>query len=192
MLKLNFSKKEKNFLLKLARRSIEYYLEKKEFLILNPSELFSEKFFEKRAVFVTLEKLGNLRGCIGHIKPYHSLYFEVIENAVNSAFFDPRFRPIEKSELNQISIEISVLTPLKKINFNSHFELLNQIVYKKHGILIRKADKSATYLPQVWEKVKDKKEFLSSLCLKGGFSAFCWQEKDIEVYIYEVEIFKEK
>lgn len=192
MLKLSFSKTEQEFLLKLARRSIEYFLENKKFLDLDLHELFSEKFFEKRATFITLEKFGTLRGCIGHVEAYHPLYFDIIENAVHSAFFDPRFRPMEKSELSQVLIEISVLTPLNKLHFHSQFELLKQITPQKHGVLIRKGNKSATYLPQVWKEIKNKEKFLSHLCLKAGLPSFSWQEKDIEIYTYEVESFKEK
>ncbi len=192
MSKLFLSNSEKEFLLKLARASIEYFLKNKKYLNLDLNELFSNKFLEKRATFVTLEKNGILRGCIGHIEAYHPLYFDIIENAVHSAFFDPRFPPLSKEELKELKVEISILTPLKKLLFNFPEEILEKITPNKDGVLIRKNKNTATYLPQVWKTIKDKKEFLSNLCLKAGLANNCWQEKDVEIYTYEVENFKEE
>jgi len=190
--KLNLSENEKEFLLKLARQSIEHYLETGKYLNPDLKKLFSEKFFEKRATFVTLTENNQLRGCIGHVEIYHPLYLDIIENAVHSAFFDPRFYPLSEKEIEKIKIEISILTPLQKLSFNFPKEILKKLTPLKHGVLIRKNKNSATYLPQVWREIKNKKEFLSNLCLKAGLGFNCWQDKDLEIYTYEVESFKEK
>lgn len=173
-------------LLKLARNAIESYFSKKE---LKVSPEIIKKYSEKKACFVTLTKNNQLRGCIGSLQPRQELYKDVIDNARNAAFQDPRFSPMEKSELDKIKIEISVLSIPKKLEFKDDKDLLKKLT-KKEGVIIKKEFYSATYLPQVWKELKDKEEFLSSLCMKAGLSEDAWKEK-IEVFTYSVEIVKE-
>ena len=113
----------------------------------------------------------------------------MIDNAHNAAFQDPRFSPLEKSELEKIKIEISVLSIPKKMIFKDSNDLLNKLT-KKEGVIIKKGFYSATYLPQVWKEVNGKEEFLSSLCVKAGLNEDAWKDK-IEVFTYHVEIVKE-
>ena len=122
--------------------------------------------------------------------PYQPLYQDVIDNTINASFRDYRFGRLDKSELNQIKIEISVLTIPKKLNFSSPEELLKKL-NSKIGVILKKGYFSATYLPQVWEDIPDKTEFLSSLCLKAGLPADSWRKPGIEIETYGVEKIKE-
>ncbi|MBS3155550.1 AmmeMemoRadiSam system protein A [Candidatus Woesearchaeota archaeon] len=173
-------------LLKLARETIESYFSRKELKI---SDEIKKKYSDKKACFVTLTKNNQLRGCIGSLQPKQELYKDVIDNAHNAAFQDPRFSPLEKSELEKIKIEISVLSIPKKMIFKDSNDLLNKLT-KKEGVIIKKGFYSATYLPQVWKEVNGKEEFLSSLCVKAGLNEDAWKDK-IEVFTYHVEIVKE-
>jgi len=173
-------------LLKLARKTLSSYFKNQEFEVPDSIKI---KYSEKRACFITLRKNGKLRGCIGSLIPSKKLWVDVQENAINSAFHDPRFLPVEENELDKIKIEISVLTLPEKLEFKNEKELLKKL-NKNKGVIIKKGFNQATYLPQVWEQIPDKQEFLSSLCLKAGLTADSWK-KDVEVYVYEVEKIEE-
>ena len=152
-----------------------------------------EKFLQKRGCFVTLTKGKNhaLRGCIGYIYPEKNLYLAVIENALSAAIHDMRFSPVTKDELSDIEIEISVLTVPEKLAFGSPEELLSIIRPGIDGVYLFFGSKRSTYLPQVWEKLPDKKEFFSSLCMKGGAPSDCWKRKEVEIFTYQAEYFSE-
>jgi len=191
----NFSltKKDKDFLLKLAHQAIEYYLGNKQILIIDQKKLqnYSPVLKEKIPCFVTLTINDELRGCIGCFQTDFPLYQTVIEMAINAAFFDYRFFPLKKDELNKIKIEISLLTPPQKLFYNNPEDLLKKLEPKKHGVIIKKGPYEATYLPQVWEEIPDKEQFLNSLCLKAQLPFDLWKKEKLEVKIYEVENFKE-
>ena len=139
---------------------------------------------------MTLTKNNNLRGCIGSLYASQPLWKEVQENALRAAFQDPRFFPLTKNELNEIKIEVSVLSEPKKLPFKDENDLLKKI-NKNMGIIIKKNFKSATFLPQVWEQLPDKKEFLEHLCLKAGLNKDDWKSKNTEILYYFVESEKE-
>ncbi|MBN2381645.1 AmmeMemoRadiSam system protein B [bacterium] len=142
-------------------------------------------YTEKRGVFVTLKKNGELRGCIGHIFPQASLEQAVLDNTVNAAVEDPRFSPVQASELDSIRIEISVLTVPYQIKALSEFEL------GRHGIVLKKGWHQAVFLPQVApEQGWDKTTTLSHLSRKAGLSQNDWQE-GAEFYIFEAQVFHE-
>jgi len=187
------NEKDKQFLLKLARESIKYFLDHHEVLKINDDELknFSSLLHQKMACFVTLSINQELRGCVGCLEPLQPLYQAVIENAINAAFFDYRFLPLSSKELEMIEIEISILSPLKLLDYKNCRQLLNLLKPLKHGVLIRKGNHQATYLPQVWQQIPAKQDFLNSLCLKAGLPAESWKKEKIEVKIYQVENFKE-
>mgnify|MGYP005635967473 CR=1 FL=1 len=179
------NKKDKAELLDLARTSIEYYLNfKKHYILDNPD---NHTLLEERAVFVTLHKDGNLRGCIGQMHARMSLYKAVIEMAESAAFEDPRFPAVQEEELEKIEIEISVLSPMEKISD------YKQIRMGIDGVWIKKDFQSGVYLPQVaidtgW----DCEIFLRSLCSsKAGLPADAYKNVDTEIYIFQVEKFKE-
>ncbi len=175
-------------LINLSRNAIFSYLENKP---LNIDNKIKEKFFEKKSCFVTLTIDGELRGCIGSLIPTKPLWKEIIENSINAAFNDFRFFPLSKKEFPKIKIEISILSQLRKIEYNSFDELFQKI--KNKGIFIKYKEFSATYLPQVWDEIKNPEHFLSSLSNKAGLSSNFWKNNppEIEIFIYNVKIIKE-
>ena len=195
----------KNKLLTLARQTLQAYFENKKPLI--PDEI-KQKYSKKQACFVTLTKQDELRGCIGSLQPRQELYKDVIENTISAAFHDPRFFPLSKEELKQIKIEISILTIPKKLIYSNAQDLLKKI-NNKQGIIIRQGFNQATYLPQVWEQLPNKEQFLCSLCVKAGLMPDCWKSQkseisddyqkssrflkkaNLEVQVYEVEKLQE-
>ncbi len=177
------TKKEKNKdfweeLFKIAKYSILYYLKNKK------EPLIKEKG-EKLATFVTLLVNNNLRGCIGSILATRDVYKDVSINAINAAFFDPRFNPLTEEELkrieNDLIIEISILTPMKKFKGNIK-EWLNFLKKEKPGVFIKKGFYSATFLPDVWEEIPDEILFMNHLALKAGLRPDEWI--DSEKYYY--------
>jgi AmmeMemoRadiSam system protein A len=177
---------EKTELVTLAKESIKSRLENKNF---EPEEKTKEKFKGKRACFVTLTLNKELRGCIGSLTARQELWRDVVENAVNSAFNDPRFYPLTKKEFEKVKIEISILTPAKKIEYKDEEDLKKKIF--KKGIIIKKGRYSATYLPQVWEQIPNKENFLNSLCSKAGLPPKTWKKK-LDIWVYNVEKIEEK
>lgn len=179
------NKKLQTKLLKLARNTLQSKFVGKSYdLNQIPTE-----FQEKRGVFVTLHKHGELRGCIGYIHPIKPLYDGVKENALNAAFHDPRFPPLQKEELKEIKLEISVLTPPKKLEYKNEVDLLKKLRPEIDGVILEKNGRQATFLPQVWEQLPDKKEFLQQLCMKAGLSSDAW--KTAVIHTYQAEVFSE-
>ena len=138
---------------------------------------------KKCGAFVSLHKHGHLRGCIGHFGEDTPLYEIVAEMACAAAFEDPRFMPVSREELDDIDIEISVLTPMRRIQSLDEFEL------HRHGIYIRKGYRSGTFLPQVADEVNWTKEEFVGHCSqdKAGLGWNGW--KDAELYVYEAIVF---
>jgi AmmeMemoRadiSam system protein A len=186
------TQQEGEILLKVARNTIKKELFPDSPDTISKEEIDKDIFKEKRGVFVTINKRGNLRGCIGHIIPYLPLIEGVKENAINAAFKDPRFPPLSKDEFEDIDIEISILTTPTPLKFESHKELLQKLIPFKHGVILKKGINQATFLPQVWEQLPKKENFLTHLCLKAGLPADAWMDRNIEVSTYEVQILEEK
>jgi len=181
--KEGLSEEDKQFLLRLARESIQAKLEGKA---LPEIKIESTSLKEKRGVFVTLKKEGNLRGCIGYIHPLSPLAEAVSRMAIASAFEDPRFPPLKEEELPYIKIEISVLSPLREIKSIQEFEV------GKHGILLQKGPYSAVFLPQVApEQGWDRETTLKYLSLKAGLPPDGWKE-GATFYVFTAEVFEEK
>lgn len=149
-----------------------------------------EPFCQPAACFVTLQKHGALRGCIGSTVAHRSLLEDVIHNAFASAFHDSRFPPVTESELGEISIEISLLTPQQPLSVTSEDELLQTIRPGIDGLLIRNARHSATFLPQVWQQLPTPGQFLQHLKIKAGLAANVWPE-DMECFRYQCIKFAE-
>ena len=179
---------EKKYLLGLARETIENFIKSGE---VTEPHTEDEKLKETRGAFVTLEKKGQLRGCIGHILPVSPLFLDVRDNAISAATEDPRFRQVVEEELDKIEIEISVLTSPEEIKTKSAKETLETIRQGIDGIIIEYKGRGATYLPQVWEQLPGKEEFLDSLCMKGGLSPGDWKQKGAKISRYQVQAFKE-
>jgi AmmeMemoRadiSam system protein A len=185
------SEEEGRYLLKLARKAISEYLERGEVPRPEPGDIPSKRLTEKGACFTTLYEGDKLRGCIGSLERERPLVFDVIDNALNAALRDPRFHPLEKSELKKIRIEISVLTEPEKKEFKSTDELLDFLVPGKHGLIIKKGWARATFLPVVWDTLKTKEDFLSHLCMKAGLHREAWKENGMEYFVYEAQEFTE-
>jgi AmmeMemoRadiSam system protein A len=173
-------------LTKLARRTLEEHFKGKKFI---PDEHTKEIYNEKQACFVTLTLNGELRGCIGSLIPERELWKDVQENAINAAIHDFRFSKLTGEELGKIKIEVSVLSLPKKINYVNEKDLLIRISSDR-GFIIKKGMNSATFLPQVWEQISDKIEFLEQLSIKAGLNRNAW--KSAEIWSYTVNAEKEQ
>jgi AmmeMemoRadiSam system protein A len=176
-------KQNKEFLLKLARKAIE----DKNFTITNKN--LHEELKQLRGVFVTLTTEGELRGCIGNIIPTQPLDEGVVSLARAAAYEDPRFPPIEKEELKEIHIEVSLLSLPEKIIFSDENELVKRI--KDKGVTIQKGQHFATFLPQVWEQLPKAEDFLGHLCIKAGLHPEDWKKGNLDIQTYVVEKFEE-
>ena len=179
----------REFLLKLARDTVN---KKSKNNIINKSDIKDDILKEKRGCFVTLHKNNNLRGCIGYILPLYPLYQAVIDNAFNAAFSDPRFNPVTKDEIKDIHFEISVLTVPHKLDYSDKDDLLKKLNPLSDGVIIKSGFRSSTFLPQVWEQLPQKEDFLSHLCMKAGLNLNEWENGKLEVEIYHAEVFEEK
>ncbi|MFQ5707649.1 MAG: AmmeMemoRadiSam system protein A [bacterium] len=178
------SEEEQIYILDFARKSIEAKIRGAD-----PPRFEADysNLKAQRGAFVTLYNRGNLRGCIGTISSTKPLYETIQEVAQAAAFQDPRFQPLSESELSKISIEISVLTPLKKIkNFK-------RIKIGRHGIFVKSGEAHGLLLPQVavnnhW----DRKTFLQHTCIKAGLPKDAWQKDDTEIMIFGAQVFEEE
>jgi AmmeMemoRadiSam system protein B/AmmeMemoRadiSam system protein A len=178
---------QKEYLLSTARQAIEGYIKQRKYIIPEKPPQ-DERLKSPKGVFVTINRNGELRGCIGYIQPVYPLY-EAVARAAIEASRDPRFTfmPITKEELPLLNIEISVLSPLERI------EDIEDIKVGKHGIYIVKGAYSGLLLPQVaiehkWDRLK----FLEETCYKAGLSKDAWKDKSTQIYIFSAEIFSEK
>ena len=171
---------EKEQLKKIAKESICSILFGSEKNVFEPSEALKEK----SGAFVTLKEKGDLRGCIGYIRGVLPLHETVSEMAVQAAFHDPRFAPLSKEEWEDVDMEISVLTPLKKIAD------IGEIQVGVHGIYIECGGSAGLLLPQVAVEYEwDRNTFLEHTCYKAGLPKDAWKSKDCNIYIFSAEIF---
>jgi len=145
------------------------------------------EFFKPAATFITLKINKKLRGCIGNLEPFESLYESIIRNSKSAAFSDPRFTPLTTEELEEITIEISILLPKKEIVYKNRTELLEKIRPKIDGLFLSYHQLSATFLPQVWEEFDSKEAFLSKLCLKAGLEENDWKKLPVKIESYQVD-----
>jgi hypothetical protein len=177
---------EKQALLEVARDTLECCVKGQKPELKSGEYTLSQTLKKKRGVFVTLNKNGNLRGCIGHIQPREQLFDAVIDNTINSSMNDGRFKPVSEDELSDIEIDISVLSPIKKISGADKF------ITGKHGIIIRLGNMSAVFLPQVaTEQGWDREETLAHLCNKAGLPSYAWKDEEMEFFVFTAEVFHE-
>jgi AmmeMemoRadiSam system protein A len=181
---------ERKTLLQEAREAIEHSVKGEQQSPLK-MESMPQRLREKGASFITLTIHGNLRGCIGALEAYQPLVLDVREHAVAAALEDPRFPPVRLNELKQIEIEISRLTAPEKLAYKDAEDLLTKLRPQVDGVILRDGYRRATFLPQVWDKIPDKSEFLDNLCYKMGAQPDTWRHKALEVLIYQVEEFHE-
>ena len=173
----------------LARDTIESFLDDAVITKLSDVDL-PDIFNKKRGVFVTLTKQGMLRGCIGYPYPMSELGNAIIDSAISAAVRDPRFPQVMPHEMDDITVEVTVLTQPQLIDASSQ-ELPGMIEIGRHGLIVKEGYNQGLLLPQVApENDFDEVEFLDHTCLKAGLSPDAWQ-KGAEVYCFEGQIFKE-
>ena len=181
---------EKQTLLRLAREAMECGVRGKKLPSLDKSSL-TPHLLEQGASFVTLTINGDLRGCIGALEANQPLVDDVREHAIAAALEDPRFRPVDETELDRIKIEVSRLTAPRPLEYSSSADLLTKLRPHVDGVILKNDFRRATFLPQVWEKIPDPEDFLDQLCAKMGARSSLWRNTKLQVYVYQVEEFHE-
>jgi AmmeMemoRadiSam system protein A len=183
---INITEKQQELLLKMARDSILFTLKTKKRLL---PQLPEDDFFKQDfAVFVTLKQAENLRGCIGQLEAREPLYLAINNMAFAAAFEDHRFSPVTKEEFDDISIEISILTPLQRIDDYRKIKL------GIDGVWLKKGWKSGVFLPQVAEETGwDLDTFLQYLCAHKAFLLpDAYKNPETEIFVFQVIKFQEK
>jgi AmmeMemoRadiSam system protein A len=176
---------DKRELLRIARSTVEEYVRNRRVPDIDPGKV-SPRLATNCGAFVTLHERGELRGCIGRFGAEEPLYKVVQQMAVAASTEDYRFSPVQSGELSSLEIEISVLTPMRKIGS------VDEIAPGTHGIYIKKGDRSGTFLPQVATETGWSREELLGHCArdKAGIGWDGW--KDAEIFVYEALVFSEK
>ena len=192
-----FSVEDGKLLIQFARENIENYLKQSKRIPV--PEVIKQKFGTKYGAFVTLNThngSGNLlRGCIGYIEPIYSLYDVIHKVSVSSATEDPRFPSVTLKEMDNIIIELSILTPPKLIEVDDPKEYLEQIVIGRDGLIAEKGMRRGLLLPQVpvdHDRNWTVEEFLNQTCKKAWLSPDAWQDKNIKIYSFRAILFEEE
>lgn len=191
-----FSVEDGTRLISFARENIEYYLKNKKRIEV-PSEI-KQKFGKKYGAFVTLNSTnfpGNpLRGCIGYIEPRFELYDVIHKISISSALEDPRFPSVTLEEMDNIIIELSILTPPAKLIVDNPEEYCEKIVIGRDGLIAEKGLRRGLLLPQVpvdhgrnWSA----EEFLNHTCQKAMLSSDAWKKKETSIYTFQAILFEE-
>lgn len=176
---------ERGALLDAARRSIESGVARGWPLLPDP-EAHSPALRAQGASFVTLERGGALRGCIGTIDPIAPLVVDVASNAYSAAFRDPRFPPLDRQELGDLEIHLSLLSARELLVFASEKDLIGKLRPGVDGLLLEDAGRRGTFLPAVWEKIPEPREFLRQLKRKAGLAPDHWSAS-LRVWRYTAE-----
>ena len=184
------SDQDGEIIVKTARAVVTEYLNTGKKI--NLQEDFKSKFAYNSGVFVTLNKKENLRGCIGFPTPVKKLYQSLVDAAIASATEDPRFPPVKYEELNEISFEVTVLTPPKEVKVTNPNEYLDKIKVGRDGLIVKWEFGSGLLLPQVpVEYGWNEEEFLNHTCEKAGAPFDCWKTKGTKILQFEGIVFKE-
>jgi AmmeMemoRadiSam system protein A len=185
------SPEDRRYLLELAREAIARATHRQESPPVDLNAV-SEGLRRDGTSFVTLTRRGELRGCIGSLEPRRPLVLDVRENAVAAAFNDPRFPPVRSDELDDLHVEVSVLSPPEPLSYDGPEDLVAQLRPAVDGVVVERGWNRATFLPQVWEKLPDPHQFLQHLCLKAHLPADAYRHPGLDVYTYQVEKFREE
>ena len=174
---------------KMARRAIEEYIDIK--LIVKNS--YGGKFVEKRGVFTTLTtSSGKLRGCVGFPEPVFPLGEAVIKSAISAASSDPRFPPVTKEEMDDMTVEVSMLSKPVALAVKNRKDLPSMIAVGRDGLIAERDSFSGLLLPQVAvEEKMDQKAFLKAVCWKAGMEPDCWKDDDTSISTFNAEVFYE-
>ncbi len=147
--------------------------------------------YETGACFVTLQKKGALRGCIGSIEAHRPLLEDLRANAVSAAFHDPRFPPLSRDEFGATDVEVSLLSPLQPLPVSSEADAAAKLRPFRDGVVLKYGAHRGTFLPQVWEQLPGPEQFLAHLKQKAGLSASFWHE-DVKLFRYTVGKYTER
>ena len=183
MLTDNHKKKLKQ----IAKDSIEYGLSHQRPLAIDLATMPAE-LSTVRATFVTLEINDQLRGCIGMLTARRPLAEDVADNSYAAAYSDTRFPPVDRCEINQLSIHISILNPAEQLDVNSETDLIQLLRPGIDGLIIKDKLHRATFLPSVWQSLPQAEDFVRQLKVKAGFDANYWS-KDMCAYRYTTDSF---
>jgi AmmeMemoRadiSam system protein A len=177
---IDFSDSEKRTLLEHARKILQTVVTTQE-----PAKEKSPntKYLEKFGVFISLHKKDELRGCIGNVQPILTIWDAITENTSAAAQEDIRFASVTELEISDIKIEISILTKPEECTVAD--------IQTGDGVIVQQGEYKATYLPQVWETIPDKNNFLSSLCKKAGLEGDYYLDKITKIYKYRAIVFTE-
>jgi uncharacterized protein (TIGR00296 family) len=184
------SDEDGEFLVKLARNAIETYIISKK--LINVPDDLNPILKEDMGAFVTLTHNGNLRGCIGYPEPVKPLAQAVVEVAVSAATGDPRFPPVTASELDEIQVEVSVLTKPELIEVQKPAQYLEKVEVGRDGLIVEMGMYRGLLLPQVpveWNW--DIEDFLANTCMKAGLPSDCWLQEGVRIYSFQSQIFTE-
>lgn len=187
-----FTIKDGKALIDLAHKSIDSILNNKE---LKVDSTLKKRFNEKRGVFVTLHKGGELRGCIGFLEPIFSLHDAITKASVAAAFEDPRFSPLTSEEMKEsnIEIEVSVLTVPEPVDNSSPEKCIKDIKVKRDGLIVEMGHSKGCLLPQVAPEYGwGEKEFLEHTCMKAGLDGDTWKNKECKIFKFSAQIFAEE
>lgn len=187
---MSLSREEQTYLLDLAREAVAHVARGHDPPTVELDDL-PASLRREGASFVTLNKHGRLRGCIGTLKAQRPLALDVRQNATGAALRDPRFPPVGPEEVDDLTIEISVLSSPEPLEYDTMEDLCDKLRPGVDGVVIERGWQRATFLPQVWEKLSSKRQFLHRLCLKAGLSPEVYSSGDLDVFTYHVEKFKE-
>lgn len=145
---------------------------------------------ERGACFVTLMHAAKLRGCVGTLRAHRPLAEDVTANAIAAAFRDPRFKPLSASEFDAVEIELSLLSPLEPMTFADEQDALAQLRAGIDGVIFEYGHHHSTFLPQVWEDLKEPAEFMAHLKYKAGLPPDFW-ERGVKLMRYTVSKWRE-
>ncbi len=186
------SENEGQILVRLARQTIMKHLGLDCPDQISPQELLAPVYQQSSGVFVTLNKRGALRGCIGSLVGAEKLADGICHHALNAAFHDSRFPPLSSDELEHLKINISILTPPQTLEYRDAEDLLVQLRPGIDGVILSgPGGRGATFLLQVWKQLPIKEIFLGHLCLKAGLSEGCWRAGDVAIQTYQAQYFEE-
>ncbi len=176
-------------LLYLAKKAIELQAKEQKSFVYNPDQ-FHDLLHIRMPTFVTLEKNGMLRGCIGNLHSQEQLGDNVIHNAIRAGFNDPRFPKVTIEELNELSISISILSPMETLYFEDETDLKAQLRQGIDGLVLNYQHYQATFLPSVWHSLNTKDAFIGHLKLKMGLPIDFWSP-EMKAVRYTAEIIKQ-
>lgn len=186
------SEQQGHLLVRLARQTIEQHLGITPTRPVSAAELNQPALLERRGIFVTLHKRGELRGCIGSLTAVETIVDGIRRNAVNAGFHDYRFPSLSAQELPQLHVEISVLTDPVPLPYAAADDLLHLLHPGRDGVLLTGPGRtSATFLPQVWQQLPTVEQFLGHLCRKAGLPETAWQSGTLQIATYQVQSFEE-